>query len=182
MNMNSKRYLSEDGIKLLHDISLRDEYREKIKEIKGKLVKNQRDIGKGKIISVGDRVTISLIDMGRPPDIAVIDLREKRKINCSTIRLLNGYLILTSKNPPGTITSSSWDAIYLAIRMALIGFKVALIVEGEEDLLGFPSVILAPDKWVMVYGQPNLGMISVVVDRFTREKAIDLLHEAFLPI
>ncbi len=167
---------------MLYNISLKKEYRREIKEIKGKLVKNISDIDKGKIISVGDRVTTSLINMGRPPDVAVIDLKEKRKVNCSTIHLLNGYVILTSKNPPGTITLDSWDAIYLAIHMASIGFRVAIIIEGEEDLLGFPSVILAPDGWLMIYGQPNLGMILVTIDRSTREVAINLLHEAFLPI
>ncbi len=180
--MNSKWYLSEDGVRLLYNISLKKEYRKKITEIKGKVVENSSDIGKEKIISVGDRVTASLIDMGKPPDIVVIDLREKRKANCSTIRLLNGYIILTSKNPPGTITSNSWDAIYLAIRMASVGFKVAIIVEGEEDLLGFPSVILAPDGWLMIYGQPNLGMVLVTINHSTREEAINLLLEAFLPI
>ncbi len=180
--MVSKQYLSEDRGKLLRDVYLKSEYRKKIMEIKGKLYKDISDIGDKKIIAVGDRVTASLINMGKPPNIAIIDLREKREDNCSTVRLLNGYVILTSKNPPGTITSISWDTIHLAIRMALVGFKVAIIVEGEEDLLGFPSVILAPDGWLMVYGQPNLGMILVNVDSSVKEKATSLLLEAFLPI
>ncbi len=180
--MTCKRYLSDDRRRLLCDIALIPEIREKIAEAKGKLVGGPEDLPQTPIISVGDRVTISLIEWGRHPQVAVVDLREKRGVNCSVAYLLSGYIVLASENPPGTITTSSWDRIDLAIRLALSGLRISVIVKGEEDLLGFPAVILAPEGWTMVYGQPGQGMMAVKITDVIKKQAENLLLEAFHPI
>jgi len=57
------------------------------------------------------------------------------------------------KNPAGTIQKESWDAVREAVK------KTAnLCVDGEEDLLVIPAVILAKPKTLVVYGFPNKGI------------------------
>ena len=66
--------------------------------------------------------------------------------------------------------------------MASHGFRVALFVDGEEDLLGFPATLLAPSGWFMLYGQPGVGMMLVKIDDRVKREAEDLLNEAFRPL
>ena len=38
---------------------------------------------------------------------------------------------------------------------------VRIIVNGEEDLLTVPACIYSPDNHMLLYGQPNEGIVSV---------------------
>jgi uncharacterized protein (UPF0218 family) len=176
------RFLSEDGIDMLFDLKLLEDKRGKVSEIKGKVIKSFDILENKRIISVGDRVTRELLGSGRRPEVAIIDLKERREMNCSTIFYLDDYLILVARNPAGTLMREAWLKVRKAIEISLSGKNVAVIVYGEDDLLGFPAIILPPEGWVMVYGQPGVGMVSVNIDRKAREEAMNLLQEAFLPI
>ncbi|MCD6244790.1 MAG: DUF359 domain-containing protein [Candidatus Korarchaeota archaeon] len=180
--MTSKRFLSDDGKVLLRDVVLREDMREKIAEAKGKIVRERDEIPHGLIITVGDRVTRTLIKWGIRPSLVVIDLKEKRKVDCSIIHDLNGYFLITTRNPPSLITKESWKSIDLALKLASIDMKVAVVVKGEEDLLGFPVAILSQPGSLMLYGQPDVGMILVEVNEEVRESAKKLLLEAFNPV
>ncbi len=175
-------FLSEDGRDILFDLKLLEDKRRKVSEIKGNIIENLEILKNRRIISVGDRVTRELLASGKRPEVAIIDLKERREVNCSTIFYLDGYLMLIARNPAGTLVREAWFKVRKAIEISSLGKNVVVIVDGEEDLLGFPAIILPPEGWVMVYGQPGIGMISVNVDRKTREEAINLLQEAFLPI
>ena len=110
------------------------------------------------MVTVGDRVTETIGRMGRVPDVQIVDGKENRSrrrlpdVPCSrTIRV---------KNPAATITD---DAIE-GIRDALRGRKPArVLVDGEEDLLAIPAVILAPPSATVFYGQPGVGIVLVKV-------------------
>ena len=52
-----------------------------------------------------------------------------------------------------------------------------ILVEGEEDLMGFPAVLLAPDNSVVLYGQPNVGIVWVPVHKENKKLARSLLKE-----
>ncbi|MHA2213848.1 MAG: DUF359 domain-containing protein, partial [Candidatus Thorarchaeota archaeon] len=52
-----------------------------------------------------------------------------------------------------------------------------IVVEGEEDLMGFPAVLLAPEDSVMLYGQPGVGIVWVPVNDENRKLARGLLDE-----
>ena len=112
-------------------------------EIKEKL---QKIIEKNKysaVITVGDYCSHHL-----PSDIKIFDKRVRReafdqKHRCS----------LNVKNPAGTIQKESWGAVREAIA------KTAnLCVDGEEDLLVIPAVILAKPKTLVIYGYPEKGI------------------------
>jgi uncharacterized protein (UPF0218 family) len=52
---------------------------------------------------------------------------------------------------------------------------VRIIVTGEEDLLVLPVAIYAPDNSVIFYGQPNEGLVMVLVTEEIRNKAKSIL-------
>lgn len=60
---------------------------------------------------------------------------------------------LTVENPAGTIQKEAWETIKKALKD-----KSNLCVDGEEDLLVIPTVLLAKPKTLVVYGFPNKGI------------------------
>ena len=62
-------------------------------------------------------------------------------------------------NSPGTISAASWEVIAEALRIG----NSAVVVEGEEDLLVLVAVSVAPFLSLVVYGQPNVGIVLVRV-------------------
>jgi hypothetical protein len=60
------------------------------------------------------------------------------------------------KNPAGTIQKESWEAIKQAIKE-----KSNICVEGEEDLLAIPALLLAKPKTLVIYGFPNKGICLI---------------------
>jgi hypothetical protein len=85
--------------------------------------------------------------------------------------------ILNAENPPGTITKDLWETIDRAISSSKNSKKNFLIVvEGEEDLAVLPSIILAPKNTVLMYGQPNQGLVVVEVEKL-KKKAEELINK-----
>ena len=74
---------------------------------------------------------------------------------------------LTCKNPPGQITEESMQTIQEAFSCER---PVRVIVKGEEDLLVIPTCIFAPENSVVMYGQPNEGLVIVHVTPEIRSK------------
>jgi uncharacterized protein (UPF0218 family) len=103
-------------------------------------------LGKGKfktVVTVGDYCSHHLAS-----DIKIFDKKVQRqtfeqKHECS----------LTVKNPAGTIQKETWAAVKTALKD-----KANLCVDGEEDLLVIPTVLLAKPKTLVVYGFPNHGI------------------------
>ena len=122
------------------------------------------------IITVGDRTTEKMIDYGLIPSLQIIDgieKREKRK----PIALENATE-LTVENPPAEITTTSVDLIKDAFTMKS---PVRILVNGEEDLLVLPVCIHAPDNAIVLYGQPNEGLVIVKITPEIRNKTQRLL-------
>ena len=111
------------------------------------------------VITVGDKTTENLIHLGIIPQVQIIDGLEKRNQRIipidETIRTE-----LTCKNPPGEITEESIQTIQNAFSCE---HPVRIIVKGEEDLLVIPVCIFAPESSVVMYGQPNEGLVLVRV-------------------
>ena len=114
------------------------------------------------LISVGDQTTKNLVDNDLIPDLGIIDHRIQRKDhNYDIIRTEN---ILEADNPAGTITENLWETIESAISSTLEDSENRIIVvEGEEDLAVLPCLLVAPEDAVVLYGQPNEGLVFVNV-------------------
>ena len=114
------------------------------------------------LISVGDQTTKNLVDNDLIPDLGIIDNRIQRKYhNHDIIRTEN---ILEADNPAGTITENLWETIEEAISLTLKDSENRIIVvKGEEDLAVLPCLLVAPENAVVLYGQPNEGLVFVNV-------------------
>lgn len=121
------------------------------------------------IYAVGDVVTHNLKKNGITPAIAVVDGQTMR-LPCSRIPSFSGECIHV-ENPAGTITEELEKALTYAIGHT----PITIMVDGEEDLAVIPLVIAAPDGSVVLYGQPNKGVVLRTIDAAAKSAAKDLL-------
>ena len=122
------------------------------------------------IITVGDRTTEKMIDFDLIPSLQIVDGIEKREKR-EPPKIANATEI-TVDNPPAEITSQSIDVIKKAFSMES---PIRILVTGEEDLLVLPVCIHAPENSVVLYGQPNEGLVIVKITSEIRNKAQSLL-------
>ena len=122
------------------------------------------------IISVGDRTTEKMIDFDLIPSLQIIDGQEKREKREPP--KLEYTTELTVDNPAAEITSESISMIKKAFTLKS---PVRLFVNGEEDLLVLPVCIHAPKNAVVLYGQPNEGLVIVQITPEIRNKVQTLL-------
>ena len=109
------------------------------------------------IITVGDKTTENIINLGIKPQIQIIDGLEKRNQRLvPTDDTINTSL--SCKNPPGEITEESIQVIQKAFSSKP---PVRITVDGEEDLLVLPVCVFTPENSVVMYGQPNEGLVVV---------------------
>lgn len=101
-----------------------------------------------KIITVGDYCSLVL-----PSDIKIFDGKIKRK----KIKKMPKF-DLKCQNPAGTIQKKVWPIIKKAIKE-----KKNVFVNGEEDLLVIPSVLLSEKNTAVVYGFPKKGVCLIEV-------------------
>ena len=122
------------------------------------------------IITVGDRTTEKMIDFDLIPSLQIIDGLEKR-IKRDILKLGSAFE-LKIDNPAAEITLESIEIIKKAFTM---NPPIRLTVNGEEDLLVLPVCIHAPENSVILYGQPNKGLVLVQITTEIRNKAQALL-------
>ena len=122
------------------------------------------------IVTVGDRTTEKMIEYGIIPSLQIIDGFEKRKQR--EFPKLGNASELMIDNPAAEITLQSIEIIKKAFEMTP---PIRLTVNGEEDLLVLPVCIHAPKNSVVLYGQPNKGLVLVEITAEIRNKAQTLL-------
>ena len=123
------------------------------------------------LITVGDRTAENMLQFGLKPQIQIIDGLEKR--NQCTIPIDDTVNTnLSCRNPPGEITKESIQVIQKAFSCEL---PVRITVDGEEDLLVIPVCIHAPENSIVMYGQPNEGLVIVTITPEIRAKVQKIL-------
>jgi len=122
------------------------------------------------VITVGDRTTEKMIEFGLIPSLQIIDSKEKRSKR-EPPQLANATE-LTVDNPAAEITSQSISIIQEAFAMQP---PVRISVNGEEDLLVIPVCVYAPENAIVLYGQPNEGLVIVKITPEIRNKTQKLL-------
>jgi len=123
------------------------------------------------IIAVGDKVSSTLTFLGIKVKLYIYDEKTKRT---KTEKLrLKVKKIFTVKNPAGTLTDEALKAIKEALKFE---GSVAIKVEGEEDLLTLPAIIYAPIGAVVVYGQPDEGVVWVKITNERKKFAENIIE------
>ena len=124
------------------------------------------------LITVGDATTEKMINFGIIPSLQIVDAQEKRsKREPPSTNEVNTHI--SCNNPAGEITDQSIAEIKRAFKSKP---PVRITVNGEEDLLVIPVCIYAPENSVVMYGQPNEGLVIVRIDEKIRNKTQSLLN------
>ena len=161
-------------------MQLPDDLRDQLKNPLGNLISdndpNKENIIKkisaeSVIITVGDRTTENMLQLGLKPQIQIIDGLEKRS-ECAVPADDTINTKLSCKNSPGEITEESIQVIQKAFSSES---PVRITVDGEEDLLVIPVCIHAPENSVVMYGQPNEGLVIVTITPEIRAKVQKIL-------
>ena len=121
--------------------------------------------------SVGDFVTKNIITAGLEPDVIIIDGKTLRKEVQIFEHNLEKQIVV---NPAATITAKAWNTIINAIKLKR---RLAIVVEGEEDLLVLPLMAEAPKDSVIVYGQPYEGLVVITVTNERQRWARGFLNQ-----
>jgi uncharacterized protein (UPF0218 family)/phosphopantetheine adenylyltransferase len=123
------------------------------------------------VISVGDVTTSTILKEGYTPKVMIVDGITKRGQFEEQFLAERIYKIF---NPAAVIYPEAWSVIDTAIHDDMSSL---IIVEGEEDLLGFPAVLLAPDDSAVLYGQPDVGIVWIPINEENRKISRNLLEE-----
>ncbi len=178
------REIDRNG-KILVDYSIADRLREDLKKPRSTIFEGDNlTVTKDTIsyiheqhldnlVCVGDEVSHDFFENGYKPKNIIIDGKVERK----KTRYFNGMIRkykdrFSLSNPSGIISKESWSIL----KNALEKYSV-VIVDGEEDLLVFPAVLLAKNNTAIVYGQPGRGKVIVRVNDDKKEEVRKLLSE-----
>ena len=159
-------------------LKIPEKMREELKEPKGDLLNDANELPKPSkcVISIGDIVTESLMEIGYPISIAIVDRKSRRFPHYSYFfkikenkNQIDTPIILPTVNPAGVITFSAWYSTLVALSQRQ---PTVIRVFGEEDLLGFPAVLLAPKGSFIIYGDPFRNkLVLIEVDDEIKERA-----------
>jgi GTP-dependent dephospho-CoA kinase len=129
------------------------------------------------IVSVGDKVTYTLLKHGFTPVLCIVDFLLERKPYPPEMKAsIQGFgnVHLKIKNPPGTITDELWNAIKSVFENPNDG-PVCIEVDGEEDLASLAAIYLAPPGVTVIYGLPNKGVVVVKATAAHKQKVKEVL-------
>jgi uncharacterized protein (UPF0218 family) len=128
------------------------------------------------IVAVGDVVSLTLKNLEIDPALFVCDFLTQRGEPDPTYEVelgTWGTVAFRVRNPAASITREAWDAVRLGLQHT--PGPVRIVVEGEEDLLGIPCFLEAPDGAVVLYGMPGKGVVVVTVDAELRRRVSEVL-------
>ncbi len=169
----------------MEDIRLPEELRDVFKKPFGEVFEGsdlgpaegiRKRLGGEKVIVVGDVTLKNVLAAGIMPGLSIVDMKTKRKKSEEPFDVANlGFKadqidvsnVVKVKNPPGTISKDLWETIHEYIEKEE---DSVILVDGEEDLAVLPCILEADWDSVVLYGQPDVGIIFV---RVTEEKKVD---------
>jgi len=130
------------------------------------------------LVGVGDICVRSLLQKGIKLHLSIIDGK--------TLRTSEEFVDVAAdvsielENPQGYLVPKAWNLIENAYKSKK---RTEVFVKGEEDLLTLPSVLLAPLKSIIFYGQPpipafnmNAGLVMITVTEEKKHEFIDYLN------
>lgn len=104
-----------------------------------------------KVITVGDYCSLTL-----PSDVKIFDGKVKRKKINPPPKF--GGRTLRCSNQAGSIQKEVWQVLKKALKN-----NKNVFIDGEEDLLTIPAVLLSGKNTAVIYGLPNKGICLIEV-------------------
>ena len=132
--------------------------------------------GREFVVTVGDIVTLELLEHGRVPDLSIVDYQTQRMPLEEVKKRFERFEQpeLKVKNPAGEITLELWKAIKDGYENPR---NLRIVVEGEEDLAALACISLAPENTTVIYGIPNRGATVLHVDLELKSLVDDILEQ-----
>ena len=125
------------------------------------------------VITVGDATSELLLNMGLVPLLHIVDGQEKRqKRSLPSTESINTEINV--KNNPGELSPESFNLIKNIFEKKP---PIRLVVDGEEDLMVLPVCLFAPPNSVVMYGQPNEGLVIVEITDDVRNKVQNIVNQ-----
>lgn len=121
------------------------------------------------VCTVGDVVTHSALARGIIPAVGIIDGFTMRSPYLTMPEI--SHHSLRVRNPAGVIT----DELVAILDEAVHSVPCMILVDGEEDLAVLPLITLLPNDALVLYGQPNEGVVVCEVTAELRRRAEELL-------
>ena len=182
---------------------LPENLRNELKIPLGQLIKNsnpdkdkqiRESFSEHNVITVGDATSQLLLNMGLIPFLQIIDGQEKRQKRSvptpdevKQMWLDHGdpveprgnelFREIYTKNNAGEIADENFDLIKNIFDETPFWKPVRLLVDGEEDLLVLPVCLFAPENSVVMYGQPNEGLVIAEITDEVREKVQKIVNQ-----
>lgn len=130
--------------------------------------------GKDKyLITVGDMVTITAINGGITPNLAVFDMKTRRKYIDSSVITKAYNSIETVKNKKGEITLALCITLLNSIKKDCTAVRVI----GEEDLAAPLCIAISKKGTLVAWGVPGKGINIIQVNNKTKRHALDILND-----
>lgn len=162
-------------------MEISEQVKKSLKKPLGELQADFREIKRlstgHRIISIGDICTLGILAMGIRPHLAVFDYRYMRNdLDPGLISILKFHFKNPKKyqNKAGTLS----DEIIRDAK-GLIEEGGAVLIEGEEDLTALAFIKSAGEKDIIIYGQPEKGIVIVVPGKEIKKKIDELLSLSF---
>ena len=150
--------------------------REVLKKPLGIIVKDPTQIPRDAVlVCIGDTAADSLISAGYRPKLVVYD-GMTRRMSVGVSKAISSYDAPEHrvKNPAGHLN----EEVFRLFRRLLKGRSPSRVfVEGEEDLTTLAAIAEAKNGTVLVYGQPDEGLVVVRVDDEAKDKVKKILKE-----
>lgn len=132
------------------------------------------------VIAVGDVTTYNLFKAGVRPRLCFIDQYTKRTAVSKAIAAVTArtdYVNVYVKSPAGMLSGE----MVLAIKEALASADkhICVCVDGEEDLATLPVIALCDVGSLVLYGQPDEGLVCVRVTDEKKEEMSGMLKLIF---
>ena len=124
-----------------------------------------------KICVVGDFISQQAIEYNLKIDLWIFDGKVMR--HPASNYLLPEITAVTTHNPPGTITAESMKVI----KSITYDRPRAISVYGEEDLLTLLVIKYAPLNTLVLYGQPHVGVVAIMVNDKMKLEVNNLLNQ-----
>lgn len=165
---------------------LPDDLRPQLKKPMGTLIKNfdawikkeKSFIVPSMLITVGDVITKACNDLSLQQKFSIIDFYVQRKRKFTKIAEL-GFSgkeeVFLVRNKAGTITPALFRKVKTVFNSKSPSRKI-IVVAGEEDLAVLPCMINAAYGSVILYGQPNQGVVKIEVSKKTKAKALNIIR------
>lgn len=132
------------------------------------------------IVTVGDVTTERFHKLGIEQKLSVVDFQVERVKTHKTLQELGfsgSENIVSLENAAGQLSQDIWKKLLGAMKNLQSAGSEIIIVDGEEDLLVIPLILMLPLGFTLFYGQPKKGVVMVDITEKIKHQTFSILKQ-----